>query len=236
MNKAKITFAIATAAATAALFATPAFADTTCTTIYGGGQSCVQNGNVIINKKVENPTKSGDFQDNLGSDKPYAADHIVNFQITITNNGGTTLGTVTVKDIIPSQTTFVSGPGNFDANTNTLTYTESNVQPNESRTQTVTVRTKPADQLPAQTMNCEPINQALATANGQTSQDNASFCISKTITTVVPSVPVTTKGGLTIFPSPTVTTTPKTGPEMFALAALVPAGALGQFLRKKTSK
>lgn len=44
-----------------------------------------------------------------------------------------------------------------------------------------------------------------------------------------------TKGGLPIAPPPTVQQQPTTGPEMFALITLLPAGLLGWALRKKTS-
>lgn len=46
----------------------------------------------------------------------------------------------------------------------------------------------------------------------------------------------TTKGGMTIFPPSQQTENPATGPEMIPLIALLPSGALGFFLRKKTSK
>lgn len=44
----------------------------------------------------------------------------------------------------------------------------------------------------------------------------------------------TTKGGLPVLPPSQQKTTPPTGPEMLGLLTLLPAGALGYYLRKKT--
>ncbi len=44
-------------------------ADSSCQAIYGGGQTCIQVGNVVINKTVKNP-KTGSFVDNLNVNDP----------------------------------------------------------------------------------------------------------------------------------------------------------------------
>ncbi|HSA83432.1 MAG TPA: hypothetical protein VLF20_00915 [Patescibacteria group bacterium] len=43
-----------------------------------------------------------------------------------------------------------------------------------------------------------------------------------------------TKGGLPVEQPAQATTTPGTGPELLSLAALIPAGAMGIYLRRKT--
>lgn len=214
-----------------------AFADgtTNCQPIYGGGQSCVTSGNIVINKTVQNP-QNGQFVDNLSVNDPrFAPGSTVTFDLTITNNGGSQIDSVTVKDVFPQFVTFQSGPGNFDSNANTLTFTLSNLKANESRT--TTIQGKIADTSAFSTNVVCVVNQSIATANNMTSQDNSQFCIEKNAPqpTIV-SQPTMTKGGLPIFPSPIVTKTPPTGPESVALLGMIPTGIAGLLLRKKSSK
>lgn len=224
----------------------PAKADTTCQPIYGGGQTCVTAGNLLIDKKVQNPSNQL-YVDNLGMNDPkYNPDQTVNFQINVTNTGSQTLNKVTIKDILPSYVSYVSGPGNYDANTNTLTFETTDLKANETRTFTVTGKVASANSIPQnQGVSCV-INQAQGIVDGKASQDNAQFCIQQPTTPVVvpgkggviaePVIPITTKGGIKVFPPPMVTTTPATGPELFALIGLIPGAGLGFFLRKKASK
>lgn len=191
-----------------------------CIPTYGGGTTCPES-NLTVNKLVAHP-KTGSFVENLGSNDPkYSSDQTVNFQIVITNSGNTVLNQVTVRDIFPTQVTYVSGAGNYDANAKILTFEVANMQPGESRIFVVTAKvTGPVN--PG--VSCV-VNQAIASNMGKTAQDNASFCIEST---------VTTKGGQKVFEQPKVTTTPPTGPEALALVGLIPTGALGYFLRKKS--
>jgi len=208
-----------------------ASADTSCQPIYGGGETCVQVGNVFVNKTVLNP-QSNSFVDNLGINDPkYSPSSNVTFHITVTNNGGETISKVTVKDVLPQFVNFVSGPGSFDSNTKTLTFELGDLKANESRTFTVVGKTAAQDNLPSsQGITCV-VNQAISTANnGQESSDNSQFCIEK------PVLGETTKGGLKVFPAQPMAKTPATGPEMLPLFGLIPSGALGFFLRKKTNK
>lgn len=207
-------------------------ADTVCQPIYGGGQSCVQTGNVLINKTVADP-KTGAFVDNLGiNDNKFAQDMAINFQITITNTGNTVVSKITIKDIFPRFVDFVAGPGNFDGNSKTLSLDVSNLNPNESRNFTITGKIVSADKLPDQTIDCE-VNQALASIDSNTtSQDNSQFCIQKQAIQTGQN-PTTTKGGLKVFTPGQVATTPSTGPEMLPLLALIPTGLAGIFLKRK---
>lgn len=206
------------------------FAATVCQPIYGGGQSCVQTGNVLINKTVADP-KSGSFVDNLGiNDNKFGAEQQITFQINVTNTGTAVIPTLTVKDILPRFVDFVAGAGNFDAGSKTLSFKVDNLNPNESRVFTITGKIASADKLPDQTIDCE-VNQAIATIDsGVVGQDNSQFCIQKQVITQVPSI---TKGGLKVFTPQQVTTTPSTGPEMLPLLALIPTGLAGIFLKRK---
>jgi len=202
-----------------------------CQPIYGGGVTCVQVGNLLINKTVANP-QTNVFVDNLGINDPkYQAEQTVPFQISVTNTGGQTISKATIKDTLPQYVTFVSGQGNFDQNSKVLTFEVSDLKAGETRTFSLSAKVVGATSLPQdQGITCV-INQAKGEVNGQTSQDNAGFCIEKKV--LGEKVPVETKGGLKVFPAPVVTTTPPTGPEAAILFALIPTGLAGAFLRKK---
>ena len=114
-----------------------------------------------------------------------------------------------------------------------MSFTVSNLNVNESRTFDVSGQVISSDQLPNDKGIVCVVNQAIATVstNGQqTSQDNSEFCIQKQV------LAETTKGGLKVFPQPQVVTTPSTGPEAWALLALLPSGVLGFLLRKRSIK
>jgi|SRR3989344_727306 len=204
-------------------------ADTSCQPIYGGGQTCIQVGNLLVNKTVKNP-QSGAFVDNLSVNDPkYAPSSTVTFKITVTNTGSGNISKATVKDTLPNFVTFVSGPGSFDANTKVLTFEVGNLGAGQSQTFDIQAKVADSGSLPAdQGITCV-VNQVSGTADSMQSSDNAQFCVEKLVLGV-------TKGGLKVFPAPQVTTTPPTGPEMFALIGLIPAGGFGMFLRRKTSK
>jgi len=205
-------------------------ADTACQPIYGGGQTCVQIGNVLINKTVQNP-QTGAFLDNLNINDPkFTPSSNVTFHITVTNTGGSTINKTTVKDTLPGFVSFVSGPGSFDSNTKVLTFDIGNLKAGESRTFTVAAKVADEKQLPSdQGITCV-VNQVMATSdNGQQSSDNSQFCIQKPVLGE-------TKGGLKVLPAPKVTITPPTGPEMLPLIGLIPTGLFGFLLRKRASK
>lgn len=236
-------------------FAKTASAAISCAPIYGGGQTCVQTGNILINKQVLNPM-SNQFVDNLGVNDPkFGPDTTVTFQLVVTNTGNAPFSRVNIKDIFPQFVGFAGGPGNFDGNSKILTFSLDNLNPGESRTFTVQGHVDTADKLPSDQAVVCVVNQAIANTNdNQRSQDNSQFCITKQVLAAAPEqpqqpgfptttkggvvitqpAPGTTKGGLKVFPPQPVTSTPPTGPEMIPLLALLPSGALGFFLRKKS--
>lgn len=239
------------------LLSASADAAVTCQPIYGGGQSCVQTGNLIINKTVSraNPNTrqpTNEFVDNINiNDTKYGPDSFVNFQVTITNSGNAVINQINVQDIFPQFINFQSGPGSFSGKT--LTFQVFNLQPNESRTFGISAKAVSAAQLPDGVV-C-PVNQAIATdvATNQSSQDNAQFCIQRVVAPTqlpgqavtqgvlsqeVPAagVPAVTKGGAKVFPPPKVVTTPPTGPEALSLFALIPGALSGFYLRRKSGR
>ena len=215
------------------LFAYPiaSYADMSCQPIYGGGQTCVTTGNFVIDKKILN-TQTNAFVDNLGvNDMKFEPGNIVNFQISVTNNG-TTSQTIDVKDIFPQYLNFETGPGSFDPNTKNLTFTANNLKPDETRTFKVNGRIVDSNQISISQGFVCVVNQATATNpkdTSQTSQDNSQFCIEKKVQGAV-------KGGFPVLPVTPVYSTPATGSETLALISLIPTAIAGWLLRKYTYK
>ncbi len=234
----KLSFVISLFAISYSLFAVPAYAAGNCQPIYGGGQTCVTSTNILIDKKVQNPT-NGQFIDNLSVNDPrFSANQDVTFQLTVTNTGSAVIDKTIVKDVLPQYISFVSGPGSFDTNSKTLTFEVANLAAGESRTFTVTGKVSADKELVMGTGVSCVVNQSSAQiiSNGQMSQDNSQFCIQKgVIPTTKGGIP-TTKGGLPVLPAPTMTITPPTGPEMAVLPLLSGSGLLGWFLRKRASR
>lgn len=204
-----------------------------------------------------------DFIENIGPNDPgYPVNTLTAFRIYVTNKGRSTLKNITVKDILPPRyVTFISGNGNYDDSSRTFTTTIKELKAKATQTITIQVMSARPDQLPTDGSSLCTINMALASINKKTSQDSSQLCVSgqpgsaqqagfpqltKDVVapSTQPSTPKgavtpgsTTKGGLAVgtVPSPQPgQNTPSTGPEALVLAGLLPAGALGFLLRKKT--
>jgi uncharacterized repeat protein (TIGR01451 family) len=235
----KTSFAIAAGLSLGLLtMTTTAFADYgNCQTSYGqyGGQNCNPAINLSIDKKVQNPSTNA-FVDNLGSnDVKYNPSSNITFQIKVTNTGTISATNVVVKDTLPTNVEYVSGPGSFDANTKVFSYTVGQLNPNETKEFTITAKT-PADDKLATNPSCMTNTATITATNANGATDTAQFCVQKGNPTTKGGNPTTTKGGTPVFPTPTVTTTPKTGPEMLSLVGLIGSGLIGSLLRKRASK
>ncbi|MEK7160197.1 MAG: hypothetical protein AAB702_01835 [Patescibacteria group bacterium] len=208
--------------------ATSAFAQ--CQPIYGGGQTCTSF-SFSIRKLVQVPGKAGgNFVNSLSiNDAKYSPSNKVNFQVVVTNTGSETIPTITVVDQFPDFLGFVSGPGSFDSNNKTLTFTVTNLGAGQSTTPFIIIG-KIADEksLPTDQGIICPLNQATGTdSNGLINSSSSQFCVQKGVLgAAVPQV----------FEAPKIVSTPATGPEMLPLMALIPGGLAGLILRKKSYK
>ncbi len=207
-----------------------------CQPVYGGGENCLTVGNLLLNKMVLDPSsdtkgKAENYVENLSlNDSKYVADETIKFKLDVTNTGNKTISQVSVTDNLPNYVKFVSGPGSMNSNTNVLSFSLSNLNPNETRSYIIVGKIVDNSSLPKGQGNVCTVNQAEATSDSNNSQDNAQFCITTTPGTS------TTKGGLPVYPAPQMKQTPATGAEMFSLLGLIPAAGAGLFLRKKSSK
>ena len=203
-----------------------------CVPLYGGGQTCPAV-NIAINKTVQNPQTNA-FVDNLGVNDPkFSAEQIATFQLIVSNTGGASIGRVIIRDVFPQFVSFISGPGNFDNNTKTLTFEVTNLTPGESRTFTLQGRIVPEGQLPSNVGVACVVNQSVVTMDdGRSASDNAQLCIERKVLGGQPGVP---SKEVQIFPPSKVEVIPVTGVELFSLLGFASSGLVGFVLRKKAT-
>lgn len=156
---------------------THAYDGENCTNQYGTSVECPTN-NVVINKKVRYPTNANLFVENLTSnDTAYSPNSEVEYDIAVTNTSTTDYATVTIIDFFPSQVSFVSGPGRYEASTNKLTYELSNLKAGQTVHTRVLVKIKDISLFP-QDLTCEVTNKVTVTApEGRSDEDTSSLCV-----------------------------------------------------------
>lgn len=234
----------------------PAYAANTsgCQPIYGGGQTCTTTTQLTIDKKVKDPDTE-DYVDSLSSTDPnFSPGDIVPFKITIQNTSKNDIRNITLHDLFPPYTTFQSGDGTFDTNTHTFTTTIDKLTAGTSRVLYLQGKVSESVNLPSGQSTVCVINQAIASTNELQAQDNAQYCIanahaaSTNSNTSTPttgntgfqslrsssSQQQTTKGGKPVYQPTQTKSTPATGPEDWAVFGLIPTGAAGYWLRRKT--
>lgn len=148
-----------------------------CTTQYGGGQygttTCTPN-DLTINKEFKNPV-SNVFVENLSAtDATYSPGSEVLFKLTIKNGSGETFNPVTVRDVLPEHFDFVSGPGTYNKDNRTLTFTLENMIAGETRV--VEVLTKVQTTGLPNDLFCVT-NQSFVSALNRNDEDTAQVCV-----------------------------------------------------------
>lgn len=170
-----------------------AWADSGCNpstygqTTYGG--EC-PSPNLNIEKFVKNPS-TGQFVENLEASNPhFLADQKIIFRLKITNNSNSELTNIEIKDKFPDFTDFISGPGKFDQNTKTLTFSIDKLKPGEFREYEITGKIKPKSALSSNDLSCVT-NYSEAKSGGQFSSDTSVYCIENQILAPVQELPKT---------------------------------------------
>lgn len=200
-----------------------------CLPIYGGGETCLPQGKIKVDKKVATPSTKN-FVDNLSvSDPKYKAGDTINFQLSITNQGKETLSIIEIQDNLPNFITYTSGPGTFDAKKRTLTFKLNNLKQNETRK--FIVKGTVNDILKSTCV----VNYVRVKSGAVVADDSSKFCLEKSVCEDNATPAPTSKGGFPVMPAPQqMTQTPATGPEMFTLIGLLPIALAGFYLRKKS--
>lgn len=204
-----------------------------CKPIYGGGENCIPQNKISIDKKVKVPN-SDKFADNLAQNQAkYKAGDTITFQLTITNKGKDTLKEVTVIDKLPAYIIYTSGPGNFDTKSRTLSFKFNNLKANESRKFMVVGTVNNVGKSTCVT------NYTSVKSGSLKADDNSRFCLDQSVCVEGPtsngkSNAPTTKGGFPVMNAPKgMTQTPATGPAAVPLLSLIPLGLAGFYIRKK---
>lgn len=211
-------------ALTSALFligaATMAHASGTsnCQVIYGGGETCPKTVSFTIDKKVQKPTKGGEYVDNLTvNDTKFQVGQDIVFKITVANTG-TQKVNLSVVDTLPSLLDFVSG-GGFDKSSNSVSNAVA-LEPGQSKDLTIVARSN--DSANAGVI-CATNTVKATDSTGATADDASQVCVEKG--QITPKV-------FTQVPPKSI---PSTGPEMLSLLGLIPAGIAGLYFRKKSN-
>ena len=140
----------------------PVFADVTCTTQYGGGQTCVRTGQLLVDKKVWDGSA---YVDNLfATSSKFQNGDEVTFQINIKNVGDTTLSNVTYTDTLPAYYSWSEGDG--------LTGTIGTLEVGQTVTKTIKAKITGA---PAGVV-CNVNTAAARASDGSFDQDTAQVC------------------------------------------------------------
>lgn len=193
-----------------------------CVPVYGGGTSCPPEGE-YVDKTVKNPA-TGAYVDALGPEHPvntrYQPGDEVSFRIQVKNSSNQAINHLDVIDTLPLYTTFVSGPGAFNAGSRTVNYTIDSLAAGAVNEQFLTVRVVPANDLAKdKTLLCgrEGVkNVVTMTEEGRaTKYDEAPFCIAKPL------------------PAITATKVPAAGVEVFVLPGLLSLLGGGLYLGRK---
>lgn len=211
--------------ASLALASGSSYGTSNCQVIYGGGEVCQKEIKFTIDKKVQGPTKGGQFVDNLSmNDAKFQPGSDIAFQITITNTGNTTIQNLSIVDTLPSNLIFLSGAGNYNSANNTITYNVSNLEAGKSNQQTFLAKIADKSKF-SNSVTCLNNTVRANDDNGNSASDNAGFCVEN---------PTTQNPTPKVFTSVPPKSIPNTGPEMLPLLGLIPAGISGYFLRKKS--
>lgn len=199
-----------------------------CVPIYGGGETCLSQSKIKVDKKVASPTTKN-FVDNLSSSDPkYKAGDEINFQLTITNQGKETLSEIEIADNLPNLITYTSGPGAFDSKKRTLTFKLSSLKQNETRKFIV------KGTIDNVLKSICVVNYVRVKSDKVVADDSSKFCLEKSFCED-DGASGRTKGGFPVMEAPKdLNQTPATGPEMLPLISLVPIGLTGIYLRKKS--
>lgn len=236
---------------------TQSFAQTACTPLFGGGETCRQHDELNINKEVRTPNGQA-FRDNLTDRANYFnPGSTVTFRITIQNKSNGTRTNIKVEDILPNYLTYQSGNGTYDQKNRTFTASIDKLDKGQSRALTLIARISQAPTLPKSPTPLCLINQASVIQDNKIGSDNATVCIATAASATAQQQPTnqtTTKGGVVVTPTGSVQTTapqsrnglpvynqpqqsqtPATGPGALASFGLLSSLFGGIFLRRRTS-
>lgn len=151
---------------------------------------------IRVDKLVGKPneTKGGtaeqDYVDNLSSSDPrFIPGQEIFFKIKVKNTSDVKIKNVTVKDSLPDFIEPVDGPGSFDSNSRTITFSAGDLEIDEEKVFFLKMRLLSQEILPADQGLICLVNKAEAFDGGVSAEDTSQFCVEKEVlgVTAVPS-------------------------------------------------
>ncbi|MBI4099984.1 DUF11 domain-containing protein [Candidatus Microgenomates bacterium] len=136
-----------------------------CETQYGGGQTCVAAGQILVNKKVWDPINKVFVDNLLSSVKVFQAGEEVIFSIEVKNVGDDNLHNVHFTDSLPSFLVWSGG--------DPLNFTIGDMAPTASVTRTIKAK------VVVQPGNRCGNNNVTASSNEGSDSDSAQVCVSQ---------------------------------------------------------
>ena len=168
-------FFLSTAVLAAFLFTSSKAALADCHSVYGGGEVC-ESHEFNINKVVWNPNVS-QWWDNIGSgDYTFKAGNEVKFELRIKNTGDTHIDHLTVRDVLPSYISWVSG-GTYFISTRTAEFGIDDLDAGETKTVALFAKVNNSSDIPSGT-TCV-VNKGEVFKDDTRDTDTSTFCMKK---------------------------------------------------------
>lgn len=189
---------------------------------------------IALQTTVVNPV-TGISVHTLGPTDPlFGPNDAITLGITITNIGSTPIPHTTIVDALPQYVQYVSSGGTFDKVADTVTFTTTQLAPNQS--QNFTVQGMLVSDLPGIQPNCVVNAVTATTSDDRTEQNSTNFCVtpgvSPTPAIMQPAETEATSSSKTVI-TPQL---PATGSSAFILLLAVPVGIGGYFLQKAAKR
>ncbi len=140
-----------------------AFAAVRCETQYGGGQTCVSTGQILVNKKVWDPVNQVMVDNLSASVKTFQAGDEVTFTIEVKNVGDATIHNVSFTDTLPGFLVWSGG--------DPLNFTIGDMAQGAVVTRTIKAK------VVAQPGNQCGLNSVVANSNEGSDSDTAQVCV-----------------------------------------------------------
>ncbi|MCA9372104.1 DUF11 domain-containing protein [Candidatus Woesebacteria bacterium] len=173
------------------LFTSNVLADNNQYGQYGGN---VPSYTIFIDKMVSNgmQTKGGivTYVDNVSpADYRFSPGQEVFFLVKVKNTSNVILHNVYIKDVIPDYLYPVKGPGSYNSNNHTISWTYDSLQPNEERSEYLSFKLFAQNELPTDRGVICLRNHSEVSADNAHDADDAQFCVEKQVVEYLETVP-----------------------------------------------
>lgn len=164
-----------------------ALAVTVCETQYGGGETCREVKQVMIDKKVFDP-ENNKFVDNLGINNfKFAPEDEIRYKLIVKNLGNNKLTNLKIKDNLQEKLIFINGPISW--NGREMVFTVDNLEAGESKEFEIRAKSVSASNFYGNQVVCQLNNVSVYKSDSANADDSdsAQICIeNKVLAKVTP--------------------------------------------------